>query len=510
LQAELLFSLALVMVSASVVLAVVLFLHDEARLRDLLGRALLAEARAEHGPTVLLLPGMQWWRVPPDASLDELGASQEGLDEATRDLGERAHREGVPLVQPGAPWDPIRLAAPQSDGNVVLARLPVTASWRLRARPLAVLLAVLIADVVVFAVFGMSLLRRRIVLPLRRLAGAARSIADGAFEARVSVEGPRESAEVALAFNEMTEALQGRTRALEEAVVDLRETREGLERVQRLAALGRLAAGVAHEVGNPIGAILALLDLVARRGGLSQEGRQHLERAAEQGERVRRILRQLLEFSKPPQISRMALDLAKLAQETVSLVSTQPRYQNIRFALERPASLPLARGDPGAVAQILLNLVLNAADAVAEASNPSVRLLLRKTALKARQGESRQTVLTRRDADAVECVVADNGHGVADEDRDRIFDPFFTTKPPGEGTGLGLANSMRLAEQLGGKLELVEPPAGAHAAFALRLPREATATPACPEAPLGEGSSRTACEVRDEPKHAEFESAPRR
>jgi signal transduction histidine kinase len=227
---------------------------------------------------------------------------------------------------------------------------------------------------------------------------------------------------------------------------------------------------VAHEVGNPIGAILAFVDLASRDEGVSEETRGHLQRAGREGQRVRLILRQLLDFSRPPRPTPTPLDLATLAGETVALVSAQQRYDGIRFEVRRTGQQPPVLADSSAVMQILLNLVLNAADAVLEAAEPRVVLEVRPAAFQVRAGEGAEAAAARRRPDAVECVVADNGCGIPEKDRERVFDPFFTSKEPGEGTGLGLANAVRLAEELEGQLELVAPPAGARTAFALRLP----------------------------------------
>jgi signal transduction histidine kinase len=359
------------------------------------------------------------------------------------------------------------------------------------------LAAILLAlDVAVFTAFGATVLRRRVVLPLRRLAGAARGIADGAFDARVPEEGPREAAEVAAAFNEMSEALAARTAALEKAVADLRSTnaelrrtRVGLDRAERLAAVGRLAAGVAHEVGNPMGALLAFLDLAGRDPGLSPASREHLARAAQQGERVRRILRQLLDFARPggtPAASR-AFDLAAAAREAAGLVRAQRRYAGVDLEVVVAGEPSAALGDPAGVAQVLLNLLLNAADAAVAGGGSRVVVRVQAAPLALRDGESREDALARRTPDGIECRVADDGTGIADEDRERVFDPFFTTKDPGEGTGLGLSNSLRLAEEMGGALELIEPPEGFRTAFALRLPAAGAA-----------GRSAAGCEVRTE------------
>jgi signal transduction histidine kinase len=478
LLAEVVASLGLVMLAATVVIAYLLLGHNEARLRDLLGRALLAEARALPEQDGALMPGTAWWRIGPMGAAESIGESRERIDATTARLADDARASGTSLVRPGAPWEAIRFATPVAGGEVVVARLPADASLRLRAAPLALVAALLALDVIVFTAFGASLLRRRVVAPLQRMAAATRALGEGGFETRLPVEGPREAAEVAAAFNAMSEALERRTLALEKAVADLRDVnaelrlaRSGLDRAQRLAAVGRLAAGVAHEVGNPLAALLAFLGVAQRDTGMGDDTRSHLERAAQQGERVRRILRQLLEFSRPPRMESVPVDVAALAEEAIALVRAQRRYAPIEFEVVRAEEPPLARGDPGAVAQILLNLLLNAADAVTscEPGAGIVQVRVRGAPFEVRSGESREVAAARGAADAVECIVADQGSGIAQEDADRLFDPFFTTKPAGEGTGLGLANSLRLAEELGGALELVEPPEGFRTAFCLRL-----------------------------------------
>ena len=134
--------------------------------------------------------------------------------------------------------------------------------------------------------------------------------------------------------------------------------------------------------------------------------------------------------------------------------------------------------DRAIAAQIILNLLLNAADAVlaAEVEEPVIWIAVRPAALATRAGESAGAPAGRGRFDAVECIISDNGPGVAPEDRERIFDPFFTTKAPGEGTGLGLSNALRFAEELGGSLELEASGGEAGARFALRIPAHAPPT----------------------------------
>jgi len=477
-QTEVLLGLALVMGLATLVLTAVFVAQQEAGLRAILGRALLAEARSPRTLTDSLFPGTEWWTVAADGRVEPRGPGAGPIDSETRELAERALLRAEPLLMPGSVWESIRFAAPlDGSGAVVAGRLPQRASYQLRALPLAVVAAMVVAGVLVFTAFGAYLLRRRIVLPLQNLSAAAQEIAGGSLMTRVPVAGAREAAQLGRSFNEMTDALESRTGALEKAVVelraanrDLRRARAGLDRAERHAAVGRLAAGVAHEVGNPIGAMLALVDLAARDSGISDATRDHLERAGREGQRVRGILRQLLDFSRPSRATPTSLDLATLAEETVALVSAQRRYGGIDFEVLREGAQPPVLADPSAVTQILLNLILNAADAVAEVPEPRVSLRIRPAPLQLRAGDAAELEVQRRTPDAVECLVADNGCGIPEADRERIFDPFFTSKPPREGTGLGLSTAVRLAEELEGQLELVRAPDGTRTAFSLRLP----------------------------------------
>ena len=140
LLAEVVTSLGLVMLAATVVLAYLLLQHNEARLRDLLGRALLAEARALPEQDRALMPGTAWWRIGANGSAESVGATRERIDATTERLAADARESGASLVQPGAPWEAIRFATPVPGGDVVVARLPSAASScgcpsRDRARP---------------------------------------------------------------------------------------------------------------------------------------------------------------------------------------------------------------------------------------------------------------------------------------------------------------------------------------------------------------------------------------
>jgi signal transduction histidine kinase len=438
--------------------------------------------------------GASWFVVADDGAARPLRAADEEMDPDGVELAAEVRRRGVPLLRTGLPWRPILFATlvvtPASTsgvgpGDVLVAQLS-------SVTPGLPLLGLVLADALVFTFLGGYLLRRRVITPLRRLAAAARSRGDEGSGPAVPTDGVAEAAEVAQAFNEMCAALEQRSARLEKALSELRQTntrlreaRDGLDRAERLAAVGQLAAGVAHEVGNPMGAVLAFLDMIGRDESLSDSSRAHLDRAIEQSGRVRGILRQLLDFSRPPRPCKQPVDLQRVARQAIDLVSAQSAYVDIAFELESEglegrleASGPaVVLADESLVSQILLNLVMNAADAARGEAPGRVRISLGPAVLRRREGEDAAAASARRTPDAMECRVEDDGPGVAPEDRARIFDPFYTTKPPGEGTGLGLPNALRFAEELGGNLDCLAESRLGGAGFSLVLP-----TPPEPEA----------------------------
>jgi signal transduction histidine kinase len=477
---EILVSLSLVMITATGLLATFMVRSQSVQLENLqtlIGRALREEANQSSFPVIGGSPGVAWW-ISENDSFRPLGlgldAEPETPDPVLEALAESARIEGSAVVGSGRPWEPLRFAVPViASGEIAIARIEPAVSG-------SVLIALLLTDSVVFIAMGGFLLRRRVAAPLLQLAAAAREIGQGARGMRVQVDGDGEAAEVAVAFNEMTEALEQRSLELEKAVSELRDSnrslrraRDGLDRAERLASVGSLAAGVAHEVGNPMGALLAFLDLAKRDDEMGSKTREHLNRASEQGTRVREILRQLLDFSRPPRSVRMPLDVASVAKQTLGLIRAQSRFENVELEMIAGDGLVPAVGDESVVAQILLNLMLNACDAALDAAPPArVTVTVRPAPLVVRSGDAGDWRAARRSMDGVECEVADSGDGVREEDRERIFDPFFTTKDPGVGTGLGLANALQLAEELGGVVELKREGPLAGAAFVLRLPIE--------------------------------------
>lgn len=314
----------------------------------------------------------------------------------------------------------------EGDFAATLARIDGLRLWGLAFTGLAVLGVVLV---------GRAALARGVVAPVEALAAATRRIAEGDLSARTAPGRRDEIGELARAFNAMAERLE--------------RSRDELLEAERLAAVGRLSAGVAHEVGNPLAALRGNLQLLEREDLSAEERRAVLAGMDRAAERMDRTIGALLGYARPSRGARAPVDLRRAAEAAVSLVRAQPRFAGVRFRIDAAEGLDAVETDADALGQVLVNLLVNAAQAM--------------------NGEGEAAVRARRGAESVVLEVEDRGPGVATADAERLFEPFFTTKAAGEGTGLGLALSRRLARDLGGDLALVR--AGAPGAvFRLTLP----------------------------------------
>jgi two-component system NtrC family sensor kinase len=310
------------------------------------------------------------------------------------------------------------------------------------------LLLLVLADALLVLGLGLFVLTQLVVRPLGQLRRATAAMAAGDPEPRIAEDGPKEFAALASAFNQMT--------------VSLATQREQLIRTEKLASVGQLAAGVAHEIGNPLAAILGYVDILradaAGKGELPAAEREDaLARVKAETQRIHRIIRELLEFSRPSHEAPVATDPLRLVKSAQALLAPQGRFRDVRLVLAGESQgWPWVLVSPGRLSQVLVNLLLNAADAMDG----------RGTILIACESAGQQVTLT----------IADEGPGIANERRRKIFDPFFTTKPVGQGTGLGLPVSRSIVESLGGTLELAPTAAGQGAKFVLTLPRADAAT----------------------------------
>jgi two-component system NtrC family sensor kinase len=235
-------------------------------------------------------------------------------------------------------------------------------------------------------------------------------------------------------------------------VTDERRMADQLMQQEKLAAIGQLVSGVAHELNNPLASVMAFAQLLLAAPPDAPRDTFALDAINQEAKRAAKIVSNLLTFARQHQPERMIADLNSVVRDTIDLHRYALRISEVEVDLRLDPDLPLTWADPFQLQQVVLNLVTNAEQALA-----------------ARERDRRLTITTeRRDRDLV-VRVADNGPGIAAEHLSRIFNPFFTTKPVGEGTGLGLSISDGIVREHGGRLR-AESRVGAGATFLLELP----------------------------------------
>ena len=231
----------------------------------------------------------------------------------------------------------------------------------------------------------------------------------------------------------------------------LRETRQELGDKERLAALGQLAAQLAHEIGTPLGSVSGHLQLALSGRDVPQALKDRLQVATRELERVSKIVRDYLDSTRTVAPERVAVDVERVVDEALGICIAADARARIDVQKTNDGAAARAETDPGLLRQILVNLITNAVDAVRE------------------NGGHIRVTSTARDG-GVAIAVADDGVGIAPEDAARIFEPFYTTKGRGKGTGLGLAICRELATALGGRITVESAP-GRGSTFTVTLPR---------------------------------------
>ena len=329
--------------------------------------------------------------------------------------------------------------------------------------------ATTITQVVLLAALIVLLTRRLVGDPIREMTEATSAMQADSLGEPLDVQSPEELRLLAQSFNEMRERLRvalddlgdlahDLERRVEERSRQLSAAREELVRSDRLASLGQLSACVAHEINNPISGVLNLSMLLRRvlrddgiPAGRIEEFRRYLTQISEESARVGRIVKDLLAFARVSSSQRADVNLNALIRDTMSLLEHRLAVANVRAELELSPELPLLRCDGPHLQQVLVNLVMNATEAM--------------------QGGGVLRVRTRLSGDAgrVEIEVTDSGSGIRAEHQSRIFDPFFTTKGEGKGVGLGLSVVYGIVESHGGTIDL-HSEVGKGTTFIVRLP----------------------------------------
>jgi signal transduction histidine kinase len=395
-------------------------------------------------------------RLPPGENAADLRRVLESGTMMTRIETPRGLRALMPGATGGFFDVILPLHGDQNGGSVLSARFSLDGVAQRVALARNTALLLIAGFSVVLVAFGVYLIDRSVIGPTRRLMEATSAIAEGRLSHELDVHGPREIAQLTSSFNTMTEALAHSRRQTEQTIAslhranrELSETQGRLARSQKMAAVGHLAAGMAHEIGNPLGAAMGYLGMLKGESN-GKEFPDLVQYAQNELERIDKLVRDLLDFARPGDAAQDVFDPGDAAHEAMTLLTHQGLFRGaMRLADEIPQKLSPMRAQRHKLVQVFTNLLLNARDACGNAGTVAVR--------------------GRFEASWIVFEVEDDGPGMNQEVAAQIFDPFFTTKEPGRGRGLGLFFCHKAVEQMGGRLDVVSE-TGRGSRFVLRLP----------------------------------------
>jgi signal transduction histidine kinase len=311
-----------------------------------------------------------------------------------------------------------------------------------------VILFYIILDTMFIVLVGIYLLSRIVVKPIHNLLHMTDAYQGGEIALLFDEASKNEIARLSRSLSNMLKRLDENKRDMKTHISSLEKTNKELQQAQnellrseKLASVGRLAAGVAHEIGNPIGIIFGYLELI-RKGDISEEEREDfLDRIQSQITRIDRIISELLGFSRPSSAEVQGIHVHDVIRDTTSMLKHQPIFNEMKIDLALNAHNDKVCVNPGQLQQVLVNIMMNAADALSE-----------KDIENENDSEKRLIIESMNTDRSINIRLIDNGPGIPEEELPRILDPFYTTKDPGKGTGLGLSVSYRIVEGMEGTI----------------------------------------------------------
>ena len=356
---------------------------------------------------------------------------------------------------------PIRNEADQLIGAFVLARRGLGASQILvtRRNRIFVTTAMLI---VLLSLLVLFFVRRNVARPIDRLIERIRAIGDGRWHERIQIEEKSEITSLAQEFNRMCARLQ----ELYDRLINEQQERLNLERnlrqSEKLASVGQFAAGLAHEIGTPLGIIGGRAEFLLRRPRSPEEIGSNLEIIRSQIDRIVGIVRQLLEFARRREPAIRSVELLPLLSTVTGLLEHKITEKSVTVDIKAAQALPAINGDPHQLQQVFINLFLNSLHALPAGGT------IRITALPARQQSGSNQGFGHGQ---LRILFEDNGAGISAEHLGQVFDPFFTTKDVGEGTGLGLSVVYGIIKDHQGEIHVDSRP-GEYTRFEIVLPAD--------------------------------------
>ncbi len=313
---------------------------------------------------------------------------------------------------------------------------------------------------IVLIIFIAISMAKRISRPLKQLEGIARQVADGDYRHGIEIHAPYEVEHLGASINQMAQKLDRERQELEEwgatlekkveeRTNEIKAIHSQLFRSEKLASLGKLAAGVAHEINNPLTGILTNSSLLLEDMPKDDRNREDVEIIVKETIRCREIVKRLLDFARQTKPLKKSTNVNALIENIILLVRNQATFRNISIENELEPGIPEILVDTDQIQQVFVNIILNAAEAMTAGGKLTIRSAL------------------NGDGHFINISFADSGPGIPESNRERIFDPFFTTKE--HGTGLGLSISYGIVEQHGGSINVESKP-GKGSVFTVQLP----------------------------------------
>jgi two-component system NtrC family sensor kinase len=317
--------------------------------------------------------------------------------------------------------------------------------------------------VMVFLVISVTIgvsIKRYVTRPVRELVKGTQKVAEGDLDYSISIKGEDEIAQLASSFSRMTSDLRkadlelvewGKTleQKVEERTEELIKTENQLIQSDKVASLGKLAAGVAHEINSPLTGILTYSSLLLKEKKEGDPDKEDLEVIVNETNRCKNIVKGLLDYARQTAPQKVLSDINQLVNKSIDLIAHQASLQNVKIEKKTSPDLPRIMIDLGQIQQVFINILLNAIEAMSEGGTLTIR--------------------TGMEGGMVVVRFTDTGVGIPEENLPKILDPFFTTKEQGKGTGLGLSVSYGIISRHKGKLE-VKSKVGKGTTFTVKLP----------------------------------------
>ncbi len=315
-----------------------------------------------------------------------------------------------------------------------------------------ILLFALLAVLVLGIVINLKL-SKSIATPIKKLEEITKKIAAGDFSGRLQIKGGDEIASLGASFNRMEEKLKTALASLEDTIRKLQQKQAQLVEAEKLASIGILAAGIAHEINNPLTSVLTFSNLMLEQTPEDDPRYERLKMMVNETDRARNIVRQLLSFARETPIRPEKININQPVAEIIDSLNAREAFRSLDLEVNLSDSLPEIYADPAGIGQVVMNILLNAIHAITPPGSIGVS--------------------TRAAGNFIEIIFTDTGCGIPEESINKVFDPFFTTKDSDKGTGLGLAVSYGIIKKHGGSIDVKSEP-GRGSTFTVRLPLTAS------------------------------------